>query len=130
MGRVPGREPGLDDHDGHTHPDDAAQAGHGIRALAGGHIERYRDEERFRHADGRTLSCAVSAVPIGDDAGRVDHLLVHYLDVSDLKEAEVELQHLAVDDPLTDLLNRRGFNQRSNAMSTTSTAMGRTGRCW
>jgi diguanylate cyclase (GGDEF)-like protein len=48
-------------------------------------------------------------VPVVGEDGRVDRLLVHYLDISELKMVETELQHLSVHDPLTGLLNRRGF---------------------
>jgi diguanylate cyclase (GGDEF)-like protein len=80
-----------------------------IADVAQNNLERVRYEKRYLHADGHVVWCAVSVVPVTAENGRVDHLLVHYLDITELKRVETELQHLSVHDPLTGLLNRRGF---------------------
>jgi diguanylate cyclase (GGDEF)-like protein len=72
-------------------------------------MDRYRIEKRFIHADGHVVWAVVNAVPVVDEGGGVDHTLVHYLDITELKRIEAELQHRSIRDPLTGLLNRRGF---------------------
>jgi len=93
-----------------SHPDDAELARQGIADLLANKIQHFRVEKRHVHADGHIVWTAVSAIPMYDIEGRVEHLLVHYLDISELKAVETELQHLAMHDPLTGLLNRRGFD--------------------
>jgi diguanylate cyclase (GGDEF)-like protein/PAS domain S-box-containing protein len=92
-----------------SHPDDADRSLQVIADFAGNNLQPVRYEKRYLHADGRVVWCAVSVVPLTGSDGRVDRFLVHYLDVTDLKRVEDELQHLSVHDPLTGLLNRRGF---------------------
>jgi len=94
-----------------SHPDDAEGTRLAISDVADNTVGHFRDERRYRHATGRTLWCAVSAVAVHDSDGRVDHILIHYLDISELKRIEAELQHLSTHDPLTGLLNRRGFQE-------------------
>ena len=94
-----------------SHPEDAERARLAIASLALKQAQQYRGEKRYVHARGHIVWCAVSAVAVEDPDGRVDHLLVHYLDISELKRVETELQDLAVRDPLTGLLNRRGFDR-------------------
>ena len=44
--------------------------------------------------------------------GVVTHYIAYYLDIEDRKKAEMEIEHLAFYDPLTDLPNRRMLNER------------------
>jgi diguanylate cyclase (GGDEF)-like protein/PAS domain S-box-containing protein len=94
-----------------SHPDDAECTRRAISDVADNTVGHFRDERRYLHATGRILWCAVSAVAVHDGNGRVDHLLIHYLDISELKRIEAQLQHLSTHDPLTGLLNRRGFQE-------------------
>jgi diguanylate cyclase (GGDEF)-like protein/PAS domain S-box-containing protein len=92
------------------HPDEAGVVGQAILDVAAGRVERLSTETRYVHADGHILWCAINAVPVHDDDGRVDHFLAHCLDITARKQMETELQQLSVRDPLTGLLNRRGFD--------------------
>jgi diguanylate cyclase (GGDEF)-like protein/PAS domain S-box-containing protein len=92
-----------------SHPDDAERSRQTLADISQNNLERVRYEKRYLHADGHVVWCAVSVVPVTAENGRVDHLLVHYLDITELKRVETELQHLSLHDPLTGLLNRRGF---------------------
>ena len=92
-----------------SHPDDAEAARKAMAQVAADQATQFRAEYRYRHTQDRIGWCAVSAVAVHDADGQVEHILVHYLDISELKRVEAELQQLAVHDTLTGLLNRRGF---------------------
>ena len=49
---------------------------------------------------------AISAVPVYHAQGHIDHLLAHYLDLTERKQFEARLKHLASHDPLTRPPNR------------------------
>ena len=92
-----------------THPDDVADCLPSQTMMAAGERDEFAAEMRLFHADGSTVWVSVSTAVVVDGAGRPEHLLSHYLDVTERKRLDVELQHLADHDPLTGLLNRRSF---------------------
>ncbi|HWM47640.1 MAG TPA: EAL domain-containing protein [Xanthobacteraceae bacterium] len=51
-------------------------------------------------------------VPVIDENGEVQYLLLVIQDVTEQKQAEARIAHLALHDPLTDLPNRVAFNER------------------
>lgn len=60
----------------------------------------------------------VSGAPIQNDEGELQGTIGTFIDISDRKLAEQQLQHQALHDPLTDLPNRNLFLQRlSRALS-------------
>jgi diguanylate cyclase (GGDEF)-like protein/PAS domain S-box-containing protein len=91
------------------HPDEVEAIGESIRAMVAGDVNLLRAERRFMHADGHAVWVAVSAAPVMGERRRVSHLLMHFLDITDRKRFERQLEHLVDHDPLTGLLNRRGF---------------------
>ena len=56
----------------------------------------------------------ISGAPILDDAGKLEATTGTFIDISDRKEVEDQLEHQAHHDPLTDLPNRSLFMQRLN----------------
>lgn len=72
--------------------------------------ERLECEYRVRHRSGVSIWVLDRGRWLGD-AGR--QLIVGtLLDISSRKEMEQQLLHMAITDPLTDLSNRRAFNER------------------
>jgi diguanylate cyclase (GGDEF)-like protein/PAS domain S-box-containing protein len=90
------------------HPAEAGAAADEIQSVASQQTGMFRAERRYVHADGHELWFSVSGVGICE-LGAVTHILIHYLDISELKRFERQLQDLADHDPLTNLLNRRSF---------------------
>ncbi|MBA2575634.1 MAG: EAL domain-containing protein [Euzebyaceae bacterium] len=70
-------------------------------------IPRGGDERRYVRSDGRVVWGLVSVSPLTTAEGDDATLLVQVVDISDRKNAEAQLSHQALHDPLTDLANRR-----------------------
>ncbi len=64
--------------------------------------------------DGRQIDVVVTLSPIGDSVELHVAAVVH--DLSEIKQAQNEIRHLASHDPLTDLANRRELNDRLAAL--------------
>ena len=92
-----------------VHPDDREEAMRAIRLGGAGELQAVRAERRVITRDGEVVWVDVSGISFAAETGAVDHLLVHYLDISATKKLEAQLRHQADHDPMTDTLNRRGF---------------------
>ena len=91
-----------------VHPEDLSAAQHARDEAIGGGVE-YSYEYRLRHSGGDYLWVEeIGTAARDDDAGRERGAMRGILlDISQRKEAESEIQHLAFYDPLTGLPNRR-----------------------
>jgi diguanylate cyclase (GGDEF)-like protein/PAS domain S-box-containing protein len=110
-----------------THPDDAARTVDAIAQLAAGELTSFHAEQRYQRADGDPIWVALSIAAVTNNRGQVQHLLAHYLDITDRKRSEAELAHLADHDPLTGLLNRRGFETELDRQAADVTRYGPSG---
>lgn len=72
-------------------------------------------EHRMLHHDGHVVWVASSATLVRDAGGKPQHVLGQIQDITERREYEARLRHLADHDPLTGLLNRRGFEQALDA---------------
>ena len=93
-----------------THPDDRdADQPHVERLL--GEIQRYTIEKRYLGPAGRLIWVNLSGSLIRDAAGEPLHFVAHVEDITERKRLAGELQRLADSDPLTNLWNRRRFEE-------------------
>lgn len=92
-----------------THPDDL-HADEGLLArLNMGELPRYSMEKRYIRSDGATIWINLTVAMVRDEANRPEFYVAVIEDLSDLRQASFEALH----DPLTGLLNRRGFACRA-----------------
>lgn len=63
--------------------------------------------------DGTPYWIDLNIVPLHDDSGEVTHFAAIERDITEIKARADKLEKMAVTDPLTKVLNRRGFEQRA-----------------
>jgi diguanylate cyclase (GGDEF)-like protein/PAS domain S-box-containing protein len=95
--------------DGIIHPDDVYNDREQQDQLLGGQIPAYQVEKRYFDAAGETVSAIVSVSLVRDHEGAPLHYIAQLQDISERKNLEAHLRHLADHDPLTGLRNRRLF---------------------
>ena len=79
------------------------------RALLDG-IAASAEQEQFRRRDGVSIPVAYSITPIREEGSTTGAVLT-FRDVSERRRFERQLRHFADHDPLTDLFNRRRFEE-------------------
>ena len=94
-----------------THPEDVEADREQVAALLDGRTERYAVEQVYFAARGRLIWTKVARSLVRDSDGRPVHFIVHVEDISVRKRMEASVQRLADHDPLTDLWNRRRFEE-------------------
>jgi len=91
-------------------PDDHADIYANLTELTDGDSGHVEFERRFMPRDGHPVWVLISAALLADD-GEQRLAVTHVIDISDRKQAEDQLQHLADHDALTGLFNRRRFTE-------------------
>lgn len=91
-----------------THPDDLETDMIQVARLLSGEVARYRMEKRYIAADGNIVWVALTVALIRDAAGEPAFFISVIEDIGEMRRA----RHAATRDPLTGLLNRRGFDER------------------
>jgi diguanylate cyclase (GGDEF)-like protein/PAS domain S-box-containing protein len=94
-------------HEELLHPDDEELAAEAFASLLAD--DGMATELRIVHADGHPVWVSLRATIVRDEEGTPVHVLVQVQDITDRRSLEDQLRHLADHDPLTGLLNRRGF---------------------
>jgi diguanylate cyclase (GGDEF)-like protein/PAS domain S-box-containing protein len=94
-----------------VHPDAHARIVETLRTMVEHEGPTWTSEGRLIHADGRVIWVSQSTTVVRDSDGRPSHFLAHYQDITDRKQFDSQLKHLAEHDPLTGLQNRRRFEQ-------------------
>lgn len=92
-----------------THPEDVENDLDRRAQLLAGEIPAYQVEKRYFNASGESMSTLLSISLVRDHEGAPLHFIVQLQDISERKELEQHLRHLADHDPLTGLRNRRLF---------------------
>ncbi len=98
-----------------VHPEDREEQMHHQSALISGQSRSVQRELRYRHKDGHVVwvlqSC--SAVQVGENP---QSFITQMQDITDRKRYEASLIHLANHDPLTELINRRRFQEELESL--------------
>lgn len=89
-----------------VHPEDLAAARQAIAAYIEGTSSRLEIELRMLHTDGRYRWMLARGLIVRDDTGQPVRLAGSLTDISAHKQAEEQLRHDALHDPLTGLPNR------------------------
>jgi diguanylate cyclase (GGDEF)-like protein/PAS domain S-box-containing protein len=92
-----------------THPDDLGIDLDYVRRLLAGEIERYSMEKRYLRPDGTSVWVNLTVALVRDAQGKPDFFVSVVEDQSEIRKAHAD----AIRDPLTGLLNRRGFVERA-----------------
>ena len=97
-----------------THAEDqqlSVRAGTELVARAGeDFLPQY--EKRYLRKDGSVLWASVAVSLVRDADGRPEYFIAMVQDISERKQAQLRLEHLAYHDALTDLANRALFYER------------------
>jgi diguanylate cyclase (GGDEF)-like protein/PAS domain S-box-containing protein len=91
------------------HPDDEATDLAAVERLNAGEIEHFQIEQRLLHRERHVVWVTSSASLVRDEEGKPLYCIRQVQDIEARKRYEGELGFLVEHDPLTGLLNRRGF---------------------
>jgi diguanylate cyclase (GGDEF)-like protein/PAS domain S-box-containing protein len=95
--------------EGIVHPGDMTNDAEQRQQLLAGELSAYQIEKRYFDAAGETVSAIFSVSLVRDPDGAPLHFIAQLQDISERKQLEEHLRHLADHDPLTGLRNRRLF---------------------
>lgn len=102
----------VDDWRGRVHPDDYERAAREIQAAIDQPQGELQIEMRLRHKDGSYRWTLARASVLLDENGKRWRMLGSQIDITDRKQAESRIVHLATHDGLTGLPNRRLIHDR------------------
>ncbi|MDQ3161419.1 MAG: EAL domain-containing protein, partial [Actinomycetota bacterium] len=92
-----------------THPDDLAADLAQVERLVSGELDHSTLEKRYIDRRGDVVWTLLSRSLVRDDAGHPLHFIAQIQDISERRQFEAKLSHLADHDPLSGLFNRRRF---------------------
>ena len=95
----------------YTHPEDRQSDIDAAWEVLDGDRNTHQTEKRFLRPDGSVRWVLAYLIFLRDDAGRPLSWVGQFLDITERREQEAALRHIADHDELTGLLNRRAFHQ-------------------
>ncbi|MDO9355092.1 MAG: PAS domain S-box protein, partial [Solirubrobacteraceae bacterium] len=90
---------------------DRAEAQEHFQALIAHEVDSASMQFRMAHKDDHEIWAEARITMIVDEDGRPDEILMQVQDVSERRQYEQRLKHMAHHDPLTGLVNRRGLER-------------------
>jgi PAS domain S-box-containing protein len=124
LGRTEAQLLGRRDQE-YTHPEDRQADVDAAWEILNGRRSTHETEKRFVRPDGSVRWVLAYLTFLRDDAGRPLSWVGQFLDITERREQEAALRHMADHDELTGLLNRRAFHR---ALSSTSRVRAATAR--
>lgn len=97
--------------DGLLHADEREAHGQQLKLLLSGEHGSFQRETRMLRADGGAIWVVMSIAMLPSIEGGAMQLVGQAYDITARRQHEQRLRHLAEHDPLTGLLNRRGFDR-------------------
>ena len=94
-----------------THPQDVVADAAALRAMLAGEATSDTREKRYLHASGRVIWGQINVTLIRARDGRPLHFIAQVQNITERRNYERQLQHMADHDPLTGLLNRRSLER-------------------
>lgn len=95
----------------YTHPEDRQADVDAAWEILNGRRNTHETEKRFVRPDGSVRWVLAYLTFLRDDAGRPLSWVGQFLDITERREQEAALRHMADHDELTGLLNRRAFHR-------------------
>ena len=95
----------------YTHPEDRQSDVDAAWEILNGKRNTHQTEKRFLRPDHLVRWVLANLTFLRDDAGRPLSWVGQFLDITERREQEAALRHMADHDELTGLLNRRAFHQ-------------------
>lgn len=95
-----------------VHPDDREHFGQILRDMCEGRLDRTVARQRYRRKDGSWVWVEATFNVTHDDGGHRSGYVAAVRDITERKEAEHRIAHMARHDALTDLANRTLFRER------------------
>ena len=96
---------------GITHPHDLQADLAYVEQMLEGQRRNYQMEKRYLHADGHIVWVLLSVSLVRGADGEPLYFVSQIMDINERKKQEQELRAAASTDPLTGLMNRRGFEE-------------------
>jgi diguanylate cyclase (GGDEF)-like protein/PAS domain S-box-containing protein len=94
-----------------THPEEVAADAAALRAMLAGEATSDAREKRYLHVSGRVIWAQINVTLIRSADGTPLHFIAQVQDITERRNYERQVQHMADHDALTGVLNRRSLER-------------------